>query len=146
MLVLQRVVMSSVAYMVGFVIMVFMSSGAQIMQDIHDKIVVFSFQVCNVWRCSPTWLRRSTLCSKWSKYCILKPTYNRLFATNWTMFSILDIGYCIVAAKNLACWVSSSFCVFSILIGICSLSVLSISQELQICVLKPKGVCKTPLA
>ena len=54
MLVLQRVVMRSVAYMVGFVIMVFMSSGAQIMQDIHEKIVVFSFQVYNVWRCSPT--------------------------------------------------------------------------------------------
>ena len=38
--------MSSVAYMVGFVIMVFMSFGAQIMQDIHDKTIVFSFQVC----------------------------------------------------------------------------------------------------
>ena len=40
--------------MVGFVIMVFVSSGAQIMQDTHAKTAVFSFKFVNVWRCSCT--------------------------------------------------------------------------------------------
>ena len=45
-MILQLVVISSVAYMVGFVIMVFVSSSAQIMQDIHAKKTMFYFQVC----------------------------------------------------------------------------------------------------
>ena len=45
-LILQLIAMSSLAYMVGFLIILFVSSGAQIMQYIHAKTTVFSFQVC----------------------------------------------------------------------------------------------------
>ena len=64
------------------------------------------------------------------KTVVVMTNYNRLFPTSWTLLTILDIGYCAVAAKHLACWLSTSFCVFSILLDICSLSVLNISQEL----------------
>ena len=46
MLILPLVVMSNLAYMVGFVIMLFVSSSAQIMQAIHAQTTMFSFQVC----------------------------------------------------------------------------------------------------
>ena len=45
-LILQLVVISNVAYMVGFVIMVFVSYDAHIMQVMDAETTMFYFQVC----------------------------------------------------------------------------------------------------
>ncbi|CAA6653468.1 unnamed protein product [Spirodela intermedia] len=41
---------------------------------------------------------------------VIGPNYSRLLPSGWTLFNILDRGYCTAAAKRLACWISIQRC------------------------------------